>query len=434
MKAEIIAVGTELLLGEILDTNSQYLAQQLTGLGIDLFFVTHVGDNMGRLSETVQRALGRSDVILMTGGLGPTADDLTREAIAAALGEQMEVRPELQEVLRDWYARRNRPMPQMNIKQATLIPSAQAIDNPIGTAPGWWVEPKGRPGGAPGAGGAAGAKIACMPGVPHEMRKMWEEQVAPRLEIGGGGAVLVTRTLKTVGQGESNVAEMVAELINSANPTLATYAKQDGVHLRIAAKGDSRQAAEALIEPFEGRVRAIVGKYVYGIGDETLAGQIGQLLVRQGKTVATMESASGGLLASYFTDTPGSSEWFRGGGVAYSAGLKIVLGVDPAVVEQHGTVAPETSLAMARAARERLGGDAGIGITGVAGPSEVEGKLVGTAHIALDFEGETRVTTTHWSTTRLEFKRRAVMDGLYLLWRALRRREEGQSGDGDGDD
>ena len=159
MKAEIIAVGTELLLGEILDTNSKYLAQQLTGLGIDLFFVTHVGDNMGRLSDTVQRALDRSDVVIMTGGLGPTEDDLTREAISAALGETMTVRPELEEVLRGWYAKRNRPMPQMNIKQATLIPSASTIDNPIGTAPGWFVEHNGK-------------KIACMPGVPHEMKKM----------------------------------------------------------------------------------------------------------------------------------------------------------------------------------------------------------------------------------------------------------------------
>ena len=157
MKAEIIAVGTELLLGEILDTNSQYLAQQLTGLGIDLYYISHIGDNLARLTEQVRRSMDRSDLVIMTGGLGPTEDDLTREAVAAALGETMEVKPELEQVLRTWYARRNRPMPAMNIKQATLIPSAQAIDNPIGTAPGWWVEHDGR-------------KIACMPGVPYEMR------------------------------------------------------------------------------------------------------------------------------------------------------------------------------------------------------------------------------------------------------------------------
>ncbi len=410
MKAEIIAVGTELLLGEILDTNSQYLAQQLTGLGIDLYYVSHLGDNLGRLSETVRRALSRSDLVIMTGGLGPTEDDLTREAVAEALGETMEVRAELEEVLRRWYARRNRPMPAMNIKQATLIRSAQAIDNPIGTAPGWWVEREGK-------------KIACMPGVPHEMRKMWEEQVAPRLGMGGGG-VLVTRTLKTVGQGESNVAELVAELINSPNPTLATYAKQDGVHLRIAAKADSREAALAMIERFEVLVRALVGRYVYGVGDETLAAAIGQMMVSQGLTLGTMESASGGLLASYITDTPGSSEWYLGGAVAYSAETKILAGVEPEVVERYGTVAPETALAMAGAIRRVTGADAGLGITGVAGPSELEGKPVGTAHIALDFLGDTRVVSTQWSTTRSEFKRRAVMDALYILWRAVTRRAE----------
>jgi nicotinamide-nucleotide amidase len=408
MKAEIIAVGTELLLGEILDTNSQYLAQNLTGLGIDLYYVSHVGDNLGRLSDTVRRALGRSDLVIMTGGLGPTEDDLTREAVADALGETMEIKPELEAHLRGWYSRRNRPMPEMNIKQATLIPSARAIDNPIGTAPGWWVESDGK-------------KIVCMPGVPHEMRKMWEEQVTPRLGMGGGG-VLVTRTLKTVGQGESNVAEMVADLINSPNPTLATYAKQDGVHLRIAAKADSRDAALGMIEEFEARVSKLVGNYVYGVGDETLAGAIGELMVHQQLTVATMESASGGLLSSYITDTPGSSEWFRGGVVAYTADLKITSGVDPEIVARHGTVAPETAVAMASAVRERVGADVGLGITGVAGPSEVEGKPVGTAHIAIDFIGSTSVTTTQWSTTRSEFKRRAVMDALYLLWRALRRR------------
>ena len=185
-------------------------------------------------------------------------------------------------MLRGWYAKRNRPMPQMNIKQATLIPSASAIDNPIGTAPGWWVEHNGK-------------KIACMPGVPHEMKKMWEEQVAPRLGMGGGG-VLVTRTLKTIGIGESNVAELVQELIHNPNPTLATYAKQDGVHLRIAAKAESRDAANSMIADFEEKVRAIANHWVYGIDDETLSAAIGKLLVKQRRKVATMESASGGLL------------------------------------------------------------------------------------------------------------------------------------------
>jgi nicotinamide-nucleotide amidase len=255
------------------------------------------------------------------------------------------------------------------------------------------------------------------------MKKMWEEQVAPRLGMGGGG-VLVTRTLKTIGIGESNVAEVVQDLINNPNPTLATYAKQDGVHLRMAAKAESREAADAMIAEFEEKVRALTNQWVYGVNEETLAGTIGKLLVKQGLKVATMESASGGLLASYFTDTPGASVWFAGGVVAYTAQLKMLSGVPQEIIDRHGTVAGETALAMATAARQQTGADAGIGITGVAGPSEVEGKPVGTFHIALDFLGQTRVVDSHWSTTRLELKRRAVMDALYILWRALEDREE----------
>src|SRR5919204_640518 len=196
MRAEIVAVGTELLLGEILDTNSQYLAQQLTPLGIDLYYVTHVGDNLGRLTDTLQRGLSRSDLLVMTGGLGPTEDDLTREAVAAALGEKMEVVPELERHLRAWFARRNRPMPERNVKQATVIPSAEAVPNPIGTAPGWWVE-------------------------------------------------------------------------------------QDGIWVRMAAKGESRQAAVRMLDEFEPRVREYVGEYVYGVDEEQLPDIIGAMLREQ---------------------------------------------------------------------------------------------------------------------------------------------------------
>jgi nicotinamide-nucleotide amidase len=237
--------------------------------------------------------------------------------------------------------------------------------------------------------------------------------------------VLVTRTLKTIGIGESNVAEVVQDLIHNPNPTLATYAKQDGVHLRIAAKAESRDAANSMIADFEEKVRALTNQWVYGIDDETLSATIGKLLVKQGRKVATMESASGGLLGSYFTDTPGASEWYAGGIVAYTADLKIASGVPREIVEKHGTVAPETALAMAVAARERTGADAGLGIVGVAGPSEVEGKSVGTFYIALDFLGQQRIVDSHWSTTRLELKRRSVMDALYILWRALEEAEEG---------
>lgn len=411
MKAEIIAVGTELLLGEILDTNSQYLAQQLTPLGIDLYFITHVGDNLGRLTDTIRRALERSDLVVMTGGLGPTEDDLTREAVAAALGEEMRVVPELEQHLRAWFARRNRPMPERNVKQATLIPSAEAVPNPIGTAPGWWVEKNGK-------------FIACLPGVPHEMRKMWEEQIVPRLAKHAGSGILVTRILKTLGAGESAVEELIQPVIRSANPTAATYAKQDGVYVRLAAKAETREAALQMLDAFEAEVRRYIGQYVYGVDDETLPDVLGDLLHRQGLTLAVMESCTGGLLGSTITDAPGSSAYFRGGIVAYTADAKIGAGVPAEVVERQGTVSAETAVAMASAARRELGADIGLATTGVAGPDEIEGKPVGTLHVAMDFLGKIESDSSIYSTTRPQFKRRAVMDVLYLLWRELRQRED----------
>jgi nicotinamide-nucleotide amidase len=410
MKAEIIAVGTELLLGEILDTNSQYLAQQLSPLGVDLFFITHVGDNLGRLTDVVRRGLERSDLVVMTGGLGPTEDDLTREAVAAALGEKMEVVPELERHLRDWFRLRNRAMPERNLKQATLIPSASVVPNPIGTAPGWWVQ-------------ANGKTIACMPGVPHEMHKMWEEQILPRLAQEAGGRVLVTRTLKTIGMGEGGVEELLQPLIRSSNPTLATYAKQDGVHVRMGAKADTREAAVKMLDEFELDVRRYVGKYVYGIDDQALPDVIGSLLRDQGLTLATMESCTGGLLGSSVTDAAGSSDYYRGGVIAYTADVKIANGVPPDLIDRFGTVSPEAAVAMAQAARRQMGADIGLATTGVAGPAKSEDKPVGTLHVAMDLLGEISEDNSIYSTTRAQLKRRAVLDVLYLLWRELRERK-----------
>src|SRR5579864_2084776 len=216
MRAEILSIGTELLLGQIVDTNANFLAQQLPALGVDLYYVSQIGDNLARLSAAFRQALDRSDVIITSGGLGPTEDDLTREAIAEVLHEQPRVIAELERDLREFFARRGRTMPERNVKQATLIPSAQVLPNPIGTAPGWWVEHDGK-------------IIASMPGVPHEMHKMWEDQVQPRLarRITGGG-VIVSRTLKLAGIGESHAEEAVGELTRSTNPTLPTYAKSAG--------------------------------------------------------------------------------------------------------------------------------------------------------------------------------------------------------------
>jgi nicotinamide-nucleotide amidase len=406
MKAESISIGTEILLGEILDTNAQYIASRLPALGIDLYWMTQVGDNLGRLSEAIRRAWDRSDLILTTGGLGPTEDDLTREAIAAVLDEPLSVDGELEAQLRAFFASRALAMPEGNVKQAALIPSARAIANPRGTAPGWWVERDGR-------------ILVAMPGPPVEMERMWEKEVAPRLAKLAAGGVIVSRTLKTMGIGEGTVDEMVSPLLHSANPSVAVYAKPDGVHLRITAKAASREEAERLIAPTEEKARGILGNVIWGADDETLEAAVGAMLRERGLSVATMESCTGGLLASTITDVAGSSTYFKGGFVAYTAAMKIALGVDEELVRRHGVVSQEVARDMARAVRERLAADLGIGITGVAGPEPLEGALVGSVHIAVDDERGPQAVSYTFAQSRAAIKRRAVTTALFLLRRAL---------------
>src|SRR3990170_4329024 len=267
MKAEIISVGTEILLGEIVDTNTQYVSVRLPAIGIDLYYHSTVGDNLDRLVDTLETALRRSDVIIMTGGLGPTEDDLTREAIASALGEEPFVDPDMERALRAFFTSRGVGFPERNVKQAMLIPSATAIPNPRGTAPGWWVE-KTQP-------DLGDRYLVAMPGPPAEMQRMWEAEVEPRLRKLAGGGVLVTRVLKTIGVGESHIDEMVAPLLKSTNPTIGVYAKPDGVYLRLAAKAASQEEAWVHIAPVEEEARRILGPIIWGADNDTLEGVVG---------------------------------------------------------------------------------------------------------------------------------------------------------------
>lgn len=402
MRAEIISCGTELLLGHITDTNATYLAQSLAALGIDLYFVSQVGDNQGRIVETLRRAWERSDLIVMTGGLGPTEDDLARESISALLGETMQVDPQLEAELRRIFATRHARMPERNIKQATLIPSGRALPNPLGTAPGWWVEKEGR-------------IIVAMPGVPREMYRMWEHEVIPRLSPYTGGLIF-TRILRVSGLGESAVEERLDPVIHSSNPTVATYAKFDAIDVRVTAKAETRAKAEHLVAEMEARIRQILGHHVFGVDKDTLQGVVGRYLTERGQTLSVMESLTGGLLASTITDVPGSSNYFVGGLVTYSAELKARMGVAREVLERYGAVSEETARAMAHAIREHLPADFGLGITGVAGPDLQEGKPVGTVHIAI--EGPEGVVTgmgAGWRASREDNKRLAVFAALNLL-------------------
>ncbi|HYL42794.1 MAG TPA: competence/damage-inducible protein A [Ktedonobacteraceae bacterium] len=402
MRAEILSCGTELLLGQITDTNATYLAQSLSALGIDLYFVSQVGDNQGRIVDTLRRAWERSDLIIMTGGLGPTEDDLARESISALLGETMQVDPTLEAELRRMFATRRSDMPERNVKQATLIPSAKALPNPRGTAPGWWVEKDKR-------------IIVAMPGVPREMYRMWEQEAIPRLKPYTGGLIF-TRILRVSGLGESSVEERLDSFLHSNNPTLATYAKSDAIDVRITAKADTSEEAERLVAEMEVQVRQVLGHYVFGTDKDTLQSVVGDLLLSRNQSLAVMESLTGGLLSSTITDVSKSSLHFIGGVVAYSAKLKEQMGVPQQIIEQYGTISEETARAMAHAIRERLGADYGLGVTGVAGPDQQEGKPAGTIHIAV--EGPQGVVTAMgpgWRGNREDNKRYAVLAALNLL-------------------
>ena len=401
MRAEILSIGTELLLGNITDTNATYLAQQLGGLGIDLYFVSTVGDNQQRAVETLRRAWERSDLIITTGGLGPTEDDLTRESIAELLGEEMYVVPELETELRAFFRGRGYTMPESNIKQAALIPSAKTLLNPVGTAPGWWTERDGR-------------IIVSMPGVPHEMMRMWSREAVPLLRP-RTGAVLFTRMLRVAGLGESSVEQRLETLLHNSNPTIATYAKRDAVDVRVTAKAATEAEAQELVAGTEAQARELLGTHIFGIDDETLQSVLGGILLGKGWTLGAMESCTGGLFASTITDIAGSSDYFRGGLVSYATEIKAEWGVPAETLAAHGAVSVETARAMASAARARLGVDVGVGITGVAGPSEQEGKPVGTVHVAIESPlGVATASPNLSSRSRVEVKWRATQAALNL--------------------
>lgn len=403
MKAEIIAVGTEILLGEIIDTNSAHIAQQLPELGIDLFYKSVVGDNRGRLQETFARAWNRSDIIFVTGGLGPTEDDMTREGIAEVLGETPAVDPKLEETLRGFFARRNYPMPESNLKQAWLLPSARAIDNPRGTAPGWWVERDGH-------------IMICMPGVPSEMERMWRKEVRPQLEAMSTGEVLITRTIKTVGIGEGTVDEMAKPLYEMPGVGIGTYARADGVQLRIGAKGASPEEAWALIYPVEDEMEKIFGSAIWGKDDDTLEGMVGELLKKRGQSLAALEGCTGGLFASIFTENDDSIDAFAGGLVASTVDSLIKAGVPDYLINENGLVSTETAEVMATVAREKVGADYGIGITGHLGPDPDGDIAPGTMHIGIATPlGHREVMTSIMNQGPAMTKRRAVTSALVLL-------------------
>ena len=393
-------------MGELTDTNASWIAGRLPALGIRLQWVSIIGDDLPKLTEAFREGWQRSDVIFTTGGLGPTQDDLTREAVAAALGEAPSVQEGELENLRQWFRNRGQDMPPHNVKQAQLIPSAQFITNRNGTAPGWWAERDGK-------------HIICMPGPPGENRAMWQDEIDARLKTLIDDEVTITRNIKTLGLGEASVDEIVAEFFGLENPYLGIYSKADGIHLRIIARAGDEAAARELIRPVESAIHERLAPYIWGYDDETPELAVGAALLARGMSLATMESVSGGFLANTITEAPDSARWYRGGSVAYTRDAMAAAGVDAGVLERYGVVSQQTANAMARAAQLATAADFGIGLTGVLGPEELEGHRPGTIHIAVANGDLVREFSLRTPPRRLVIKRRSCNTALTELRKVI---------------
>ncbi|NEO32364.1 MAG: competence/damage-inducible protein A [Symploca sp. SIO3C6] len=374
MSAEIICVGTELLLGDILNRNAQFLALELAALGIPHYYQTVVGDNRERLKHVLKIASDRSKILIFTGGLGPTPDDLTTEAIADFFETPLLERADILADITEKFARRGRQMTPNNRKQALIPKGAEVLPNPGGTAPGIIWQPR------------QGLTILTFPGVPTEMHRMWRETAVPYLTSQGWGThTIYSRTLKFWGIGESALAAKVAPFFNQSNPTVAPYASKGEVKLRVSARASSEVEAEKLIEPVAQQLRQIGGADYFGINDDNLASVTGGLLTNASETVSVAESCTGGGLGNMITSVAGSSNYFMGGVISYDNSVKVsMLGVKPSDLDNFGAVSKPVAKQMAMGVRSLLGTTWGISITGIAGPSGgTPTKPVGLVYIAV---------------------------------------------------
>ncbi|MFV1961229.1 MAG: competence/damage-inducible protein A [Acidimicrobiia bacterium] len=404
MIVEVIAVGTELLLGQITNTNASTIGAALAEHGFDAHFQQVVGDNEDRVADTIRVAIKRSDAVIVTGGIGPTQDDLTREAVCAATGLEMVFSDEYADHLREWWAQRAREMPESNLQQAQHPAGAELLANPKGTAPGLMIDHED-------------TLIFCVPGVPAEMENLLHEEVIPRLTVASGEtAVLASRLLRTWGRSESDIADMLDDLYRSStNPSMAFLASGGEIKIRITAKADDHASASKLIEPMETEVRSRLGAAVFGTDEETIERVILRLLNELGYTIAAAESMTGGLVSAALTSLPGSSAVARGGIVAYDPELKQrLLGVS----DVSTIVDLETAEQMARGGRELLGADVVVSVTGSAGPEPLE-KPVGTMVIGVSTPQHTQAKELRMVGDRERVRTYAVTSALHLTRLAL---------------
>ncbi|MEL6493741.1 MAG: competence/damage-inducible protein A [Cyanobacteria bacterium J06623_7] len=374
MSAEVICIGTELLLGDILNTNCQYLAQELANLGIPHYYQTVVGDNVKRIHEVIAIASQRASILIFTGGLGPTPDDLTTETIASFFQTPLQEEPTIIRDIETKFASVGRVMSPSNRKQALIPQGAKILPNPTGTAPGMIWQPQ------------EGLTILTFPGVPSEMRRMWRDTAVPLLESQGWGKAKIYREMMRFrGIGESALAEKVTHLFESANPTVAPYAGKGEVRLRVAAKAGSATEAANIMEPVTTEIKQIAGLDYFGSNEDTLALVVGKLLTAAKQTLSVAESCTGGGLGAMLTEVSGSSNYFWGGVIAYANQIKQnLLNVNERDLIERGAVSSIVAEQMALGVKERLGTDWGLGITGIAGPKgDSTDKPIGLVNIAV---------------------------------------------------
>ena len=408
MIAELITIGTELLMGQVLNSNAQYLSRQFSALGITQHHQTVVGDNPQRLEDAYRLALSRADIVITSGGLGPTLDDITKEIAAKVAGKPLILHEDAAQMVKDWFDRMGRTMRENNLRQAMFTEDTIILPNAHGTAPGAIVPAEG------------GKVFIHLPGPPVELIPMFENQVAPWLAQ-RSGKTMVSRYIRIMGMGESEVDHRLADLEIGGNPSLSPYCSLGQVELRATAAAESREVAEALLDPVIAQVQERLGDVIYYIGEDRPsleAVTLGHLKAR-GLTVAACESLTGGMLLSQLCNVPGASQVVRGGFVTYTNEMKTALvGVDPELLAAHGAVSAETAMAMAEGARRRTGADIALSLTGLAGPDGDESGLpVGTVFLGLCDQNGRRAIPLHLTGSRERIRTLAALNALEHLRR-----------------
>jgi nicotinamide-nucleotide amidase len=414
MRAEVIGIGTEILLGQIANTNAQWISTQLAEIGVDVLHHQVAGDNEERIADAFRLALSRADVVIATGGLGPTQDDITREGLVAALGVRLIRDPEIETFLREKFAALGRVMPESNLQQCDVPEGARCILPERGTAPGLVFQT------------GDGKRVYVVPGVPAEMKEMMHGTILPELAGLAGPSALFSRTVKVTGMAEARVAEILDDLFRSStNPTLAYLASSGEVKIRLTAKAETRSEAEEAVRPVAEEVARRLGDHVFSTSDEELEHVVGRLLKSTSTSVACAESLTGGSLGVRLSAAPGSSAFFRGSAVCYTAEAKrSVLGVRPETLEGAGAVSEECAREMARGARRIFGADVAISVTGVAGPEPHDEKPVGTVCVALAADDVEESRTFRAPGDREQVRRWAEQAALDILRRYLQGKPE----------